>query len=113
MTMSGTNTRSPNTTPTRTRYGGSTSAGRQWWKLWVLLTSIAATVLGWMAFPADQPSASPESVSTQVPAPVNEAIVLPAETVDRTRPLAGVVHPLPAMPQKPVFQAPITRTRRS
>ena len=35
--------------------GGSTANG-QWWKAWVLLSSLGATVLGWVAFSTGEPS---------------------------------------------------------
>jgi hypothetical protein len=94
--------------------GGPAVSG-QWWKVWVLLTSLGATVLGWVAFstgeaPAENAVIAP--VTTPMPSQV-----LPARRVngpEQRRPVppgAGTL--LPAMPQKPVFQAPVTRTRRS
>jgi hypothetical protein len=94
--------------------GGSAATG-QWWKAWVLLTSLGATVLGWVAFSTGEPP-----VESAVVAPVMTPMptqVLSARHVngpEQRRPLppsAGML--LPAMPQKPVFQAPVTRTRRS
>jgi hypothetical protein len=81
----------------------------------MLLTSLGATVLGWVAFSTGEP-------------PVESAVVAPVTTpratqvaparhlngLEQPRPLppsAGIL--LPAMPQKPLFQAPVTRTRRS
>jgi hypothetical protein len=94
--------------------GGSAATG-QWWKAWVLLTSLGATVLGWVAFSTSEPP-----VESAVVAPVTTPTpphALPARRVNGPRqprplpPSAGML--LPAMPQKPVFQAPVTRTRRS
>jgi len=94
--------------------GGSAATG-QWWKAWVLVTSLGASVLGWAAFSTGEPP-----VESAVVAPVTTPMptqVLPARQVngpEQPRPLppsAGML--LPAMPQKPVFQAPVTRTRRS
>jgi hypothetical protein len=94
--------------------GGSAATG-QWWKAWVLVTSLGASVLGWAAFSTGEPP-----VESAVVAPVTTPMpteVLPAHQVngpEQPRPLppgAGML--LPAMPQKPVFQAPVTRTRRS
>lgn len=87
----------------------------QWWKVWVLVTSLGATVLGWVALSTGEPP-----VDSAVAAPVATPIptqVLPARRVNGPEPprpvpsRAGML--LPAMPQKPVFQAPVTRTRRS
>jgi hypothetical protein len=95
-------------------HGGS-AVSSQWWKAWVLLTSVGATVLGWVAFSTGEPP-----VESAVVAPVTTSTlsqVLPARHVNGPKqpgpvpPRAGML--LPAMPQKPVFQAPVTRTRRS
>ena len=94
--------------------GGSAATG-QWWKAWVLLASVGVTVLGWVAF-----STGESSVESAVVAPVTTPMptqVLPARHVKGAEqpsplpPSAGTL--LPTMPQKPVFQAPVTRTRRS
>jgi hypothetical protein len=93
--------------------GGSTANG-QWWKAWVLLTSLGATVLGWVAFSTGEPSVE-SAVVAPAPAPWLTQIA-PARQVsgpEQPRPLPPSVGVLPAMPQKPVFQAPVTRTRRS
>jgi len=37
---------------TPTRRAGSAAGGTQWWKAWLLLTCLGATVLGWGGFPA-------------------------------------------------------------
>lgn len=111
---------------TRTERG----PGREWWKVWVLLTSLGATVLGWMAFALGEPPAehaiiAPASASAPaepVPAPVPALRTIepadlapPPRTIEVEPPLLRQrsVGTLPAMPSKPVFQAPVTRTRRS
>lgn len=69
----------------------------QWWKAWLLLTSLGATALGWAALSRSGP-------------PVESVVVAPITTSTPTHiPPARRV----TMPQKPVFQAPVTRTRRS
>jgi hypothetical protein len=81
----------------------------------VLLTSLGATVLGWVAFSTGEPpveSAVVAPVTTPMPTPVLSARrVNGPERRTPLQPSAGML--LPAMPQKPVFQAPVTRTRRS
>ena len=79
---------------TQTRRTGSPGAGGQWWKAWVLLTGLGATTFGWMAFQQAEP-------------------VLRVEPIGSPRNLPTSARRLPTMPQKPVFQAPVTRTRRS
>ena len=88
------------------------AAGSQWWKVWVLLTSLAATVLGWMTFTGDAGTGRGGAVSNmQVATPVVPVLtVWPLDAPSRLERNAGTI---PAMPQKPVFQAPVTRTRRS
>lgn len=106
--------RNTSSAPTgQTRRTGSAGADGQWWKAWVLLTGLGATAFGWMAFPyVEQPAAAggispPTSLSVE-----NKRLV-------RVEPIGGPKQPstsartLPAMPHKPVFQAPVTRTRRS
>jgi hypothetical protein len=96
------------------RPAGGWAASGQWWKAWALLTSLGATVLGWMALSMGEPSV--ESVVVG-PAPTPRLTqIAPARQVsglEQPRPLPPSVGVLPAMPQKPVFQAPVTRTRRS
>lgn len=108
----GTTTDSADGVRTHRPAGGSAATG-QWWKAWVLLTSLGATVLGWVAFSTGEPPVE-SAVVASTPMPTQ---VLPARQLterDRPRPLSpGVRTPLPTMPQKPVFQAPVTRTRRS
>ena len=96
------------------RPAGGAAASGHWWKAWVLLTSLAATVLGWVAF-----STGERPVESAVVAPDTTLMptqVAPARHVsglEQPRPLPASAGMLPAMPQKPVFQAPVTRTRRS
>ena len=98
---------------TRSRRTGSPAASGQWWKAWVLLTGLGVTVLGWTAFPPDEPPAERGSASPKVSMSVEDAPVLRVEPVDRPRQHPSNAGTLPAMPQKPVFLAPVTRTRRS
>ena len=94
------------------RRGIGATAASQWWKVWVLVASLWVTVLGWMVFPTDAAtdraaSSSNEHVSPRV------APVLTVRPLDPARSLEPNVGALPLMPQKPIFQAPVTRTRRS
>ena len=109
--MNARNTRSaPNT---RMRRTGSPAAGGQWWKAWVLLTGLGATVFGWMAFPHGEQPAVNGGISPHVSIAIENEPVLRVEPFDSRRHLPTSARTLPAMPQKPVFQAPVTRTRRS
>jgi hypothetical protein len=94
--------------------GGSTANG-QWWKAWVLLTSLGATVFGWIAFSKGEPPAESAVVAPDTaPGPTQVTRARHMSGPEQPRPLppsAGIL--LPPMPQKPVFQAPVTRTRRS
>jgi hypothetical protein len=94
--------------------GGSAATG-QWWKAWVLMTSLGATVLGWVAFSTGQPPAESAVVAPDMtPGPTRFTRARHMSGPEPPRPLppsAGILRP--AMPQKPVFQAPVTRTRRS
>jgi hypothetical protein len=95
--------------------GGSAASG-QWWKAWVLLTSLAATVLGWVAFSTGEPPVESAVVApdtTPMPTQVAPARHVSGLEQPRPRPVPASAGMLPAMPQKPVFQAPVTRTRRS
>ena len=93
--------------------GGSAATG-QWWKAWVLLTGLGATVLGWVAFSTGEPPVESAVVARDTtPMPTQ---VVPARHVnglEQPKPLPPSARMLPAMPRKPVFQAPVTRTRRS
>ena len=98
---------------TQARRARSPATAGQWWKAWVLLAGLGATVLGWMVLSADeQPPANSIGLS-QVSTSVEDAPVLRVEPMDRTRQVPIGTRMLPAMPQKPVFRAPVTRTRRS
>jgi hypothetical protein len=114
-TKTGATTGSAHGTWALTPSGGSAASG-QWWKAWVLLTSLGATVLGWMALSMGEPSVE-SAVVAPAPAPnLRLTQIAPARHVnglEQPRPLSPSVGGLPAMPQKPVFQAPVTRTRRS
>jgi hypothetical protein len=55
--------------------GGPTVSG-QWWKVWVLLTSLGATVLGWVAYSTGEP-------------PVESVVVAPVTTPIGVRGLAA------------------------
>ena len=95
------------------RPGGSAASG-QWWKAWVLVTSLGATVLGWMAFSTGEPPVESAGVAPDTaPRPTQAAPARHMNELEQTRPLQPSAGMLPAMPQKPVFQAPVTRTRRS
>ena len=108
------NARNTSSAPkSQTRRTGSPGAVGQWWKAWVLLTGLGATVLGWMAFPSDEQPPVNGIGSSQVSMSVEDAPVLRVEPIDRTRQAQTGIRMLPAMPQKPVFRAPVTRTRRS
>jgi hypothetical protein len=86
----------------------------QWWKVWVLLTSLSATVLSWMAFAMGELPANLAAVAPEArPAPTQVAPARHASGLEQPRPLPTSAGMLPAMPQKPIFQAPVTRTRRS
>lgn len=85
----------------------------QWWKAWVLLTGLGATVFGWMAFPHGEQPAAPLRISPRVSMSAENEPCLRVEPIDSPRHLHTSERTLPAMPQKPVFQAPVTRTRRS
>ena len=98
------------------RFAGGSAATGQWWKAWVLLASVGATVLGWVAF-----STGERPVESAVVAPDTKPMPMPTQVaparyvngLEQPRPLPPSAGMLPAMPQKPVFQAPVTRTRRS
>jgi hypothetical protein len=84
-----------------------------WWKAWLLLTGLGATVLGWKAFPQDEQPPLDGRGSSQVSMSVEDASALRVEPIDRARDASTGIRVLPAMPQRPVFMAPVTRTRRS
>ena len=93
---------------------GASTANGQWWKACVLLTSLGATVLGWMAFSTGEPSVESAVVAPDTtPMPTEIAPARNVNGLEQPRPLPPSAGTPPAMPQKPVFQAPVTRTRRS
>ena len=90
------------------------AAGSHWWKAWVLVTSLGATVLGWMAFAMTEPPANLAVVAPDArPAPTQAPPARHASGLEQPGPLPASAGMLPVMPQKPIFQAPVTRTRRS
>jgi hypothetical protein len=93
---------------------GAAAGGHSWWKAWVLLASLGATALGWVAFATDG-AAVESAVAVRETAPVPTRFS-PARDVNgrvQPRPLPPSPGMVPVMPRKPVFQAPVTRTRRS
>jgi len=98
-------------TPPR-RTGPPVAAG-QWWKAWVLLTGLGVTVLSWMTLPRNEPAPVNGTLSSQLSMSTENAPVARAERIDRPRRASTGIRTLRGMPKKPVFQAPITRTRRS
>lgn len=105
------NTGAATTRHTQTRRPGSPATVGQWWKVWILLAGVGTTVLGWMSFPREQQPLVSNTVSRSAPVPLEEATFV--EPVGGQTPLSPGVRQLPAMPQRPVFRAPVTRTRRS
>lgn len=91
----------------------------QVWKAWVLLTSVAITALGSWAI---RPPTSAGGGVAPTPGVVGHRSELVAELGEAT-PLARPARALPrrgsrfdglpSMPTKPMFDAPVTRTRRS
>ncbi len=93
--------------------GGAAASG-QWWKAWVLVTSLGATALGWMAFSTGEPPVESAVVAPDAtPRPAQVAPARDVKGLEQPRPRPPSAGMLPAMPQKPVFQGPVTRTRRS
>ena len=92
-------------------------ASGQWWKVWVLLSSLGATMFGWLALTSDKPTSDSVVVAPPVAIPITApgtaARVLRTDAVDKMRQHPPSARPLPTMPQRPVFQSPVTRTRRS
>lgn len=106
-------TRTTDTTTrhTETRRTGSTATAGQWWKFWILLAGVGTTVLGWTSFPREEKPLVSNIISRSVSMPLDEPMNL--APADRRTALPLSVRRLPATPQKPVFRAPVTRTRRS
>ena len=100
------------TTETRhaTRRAGEPAA---WWKAWILLSSLGATVVGWMALPGVKSPADAAVVSPMVTTTSAQAVASPVSAVMERRRPGSSIRSMPSMPQKPVFEAPVTRTRRS
>ena len=105
------NTDAATTRRSQTRRPGSPATVGQWWKVWILLAGVGTTVLGWMSFPQEQQPLVSEIVSRSVSMPLEKATIV--DPVGGRTQLPPSVRQLPAMPQKPVFRAPVTRTRRS
>lgn len=85
----------------------------QWWKAWILLSSLGATVVGWMALAGVQSPTDRVVVSPPVTTTSAEVLAFPVNAVGDPRRPESSVHSMPRMPEQPVFQAPVTRTRRS
>lgn len=109
--MNAQNTNSAPKTPARRT--GPPVAAAQWWKAWVLLTGIGVTVTGWMTLPHNEPPPANGIISSQVSMSAENAPVGRVERLNRPRRTSTGIGTLPGMPEKPVFQAPVTRTRRS
>lgn len=109
--MSTQNTNAATTRQAQTRPPGSAATPGHWWKVWILFAGVGTTLLGWMSFPREpQPPAS-HLVSRSVSMPFEKTTILEPAGARKQRPPGA--RQLPAMPQKPVFRAPVTRTRRS
>ena len=119
--MSAKNTGAANTTTTtrmQSRSGRSASTPDQWWKAWVLLTSLGATMLGWMALPPGvAPPISgqvlPQAIDVEDASALDIHRDIDVNPVREPRTVPAIVRTEPAMPRRPVFRAPVTRTRRS
>lgn len=98
---------------TRTDRAHGPAISSQWWKAWILLSSLAATVVGWMALPGVKSPPDGVMVSPTVTTTRAEILALPVNAVVEPRRQVSSVRSMPTMPPKPVFQAPVTRTRRS
>ena len=96
---------------TQTGRPRSTATVGHWWKVWILLAGAGTTVLGWMSFPREQQPLVSHLVSRSVSMPLEDVTIL--EPAGARLQLPPSARQLPAMPQKPVFRAPVTRTRRS
>jgi len=105
------NTDAATTRRSQTRRPGSPATVGHWWKVWILLAGVGTTVLGWTSFPREQQPRGSNVASRSVSMLLEDATILEQAT-PRTH-LPPSARQLPAMPQKPVFRAPVTRTRRS
>ena len=102
--------------PAAARRTAPAAGGSHWWKAWLLLTSLGATAFGAMAFPPEEPSSVSGITSTQTPAPAEQVRVMPVRAVQASRNVARSPTGAPALraiPPRPVFRTPVTRTRRS
>lgn len=104
------NAMSPQTTGAeRTRY----DPWRALWKSAIVFAGVSLTALGWLVQPRHK-----ELVQSQ---PVSAAVRIPthADAANQATPLVVrsapplMLQPLPSMSQRPVFEEPVTRTRRS
>lgn len=98
---------------TRTDRARGPAISSQWWKAWILLSSLGATVVGWMALPGVRSPLDRVLVPPTVTTTSAKVLALPVNAVVEPRLPGSSVRSMPTMPQKPVFQAPVTRTRRS
>ncbi|MEQ1909328.1 MAG: hypothetical protein ABMA15_10925 [Vicinamibacterales bacterium] len=98
---------------TQARQMGPRGAAGHWWKAWVLLTGLAVTMLGW-AIPRDERPPANGSMSSQESLSAEHSPVVRAGRIERPQQVStSSIRTLRGMPQKPAFQAPVTRTRRS
>ena len=100
----------PNAAAGRT---GSPVDVAQWWKAWVLMGSLGISVLGWMTLSFHEPAPAGGAIAAPMATADETVAVAPAAPVVRPRQASAAIRALPGMPTRPVFQAPITRTRRS
>jgi len=105
-------TSSPNGQPAANHTAPAAGAS-QWWKAWLLLTSLGVTALGWVALPEAEHTAASAVASTLPPAPAapGSVVRVPVAGGIARRPTSATA--LRAIPQQPVFRTPVTRTRRS
>lgn len=82
-------------------------------KAWILLTSVGATVVGWMALPRVKSPTDTVVRSPTVTSPSAAVLASPVEALGEPGRPELSIRSMPTMPQKPAFQAPVTRTRRS
>lgn len=101
--------------------GRPASDGGMAWKSGLLGASLGAALLGWGLLTRDSGAAQeviptpvqPQIIIVRVPVqswPVNGETTLVSQSLAQVQPAAVNIAPLPP---KPVFQQPITRTRRS
>jgi hypothetical protein len=84
-----------------------------WWKAWVLLTGLGVTVIGWLALSADEPPPANGLMSSPLSVSAENSPGVRGQGTDRPRQGSAGIGTLPGMPEKPVFRAPVTRTRRT